>query len=181
MRYGADRLRSLVLVDMTPFPFSGGAWNSHRLRDANYEGMHANLASLWTDRPAFARRFVDSMFAPGAPPGDDRSWMVTESMKTPTAVAAAIYSDYVMRDYTDALGTISIPTTVFGADSGIFERGLEQGRWVAARIPGATFVGSDGGGHALFREEAAAFNGAVARAARPRLRRSGSPRRVRPE
>lgn len=169
--FGADRLRALVLVDMTPFPFSPGAWNAHRMRGHNYDEMNAAVASLYGDLEAFARRFIDNMFKSGVAPADDMRWMLAESVKTPAAAAAAIYSDFLMRDHTAVLPTITIPTTVFAADSNIFERGIEQGRWVASQIPGATFVGSDNGGHLLFREDAAVFNAAVAQSVPEALRR----------
>ena len=162
--YGADRLRALALVDMTPFPFSPDAWNAHPRKGHDYDQMNAALASIFADREAFARSFIDNMFKSGAASADDMRWMLAESMKTPAAVAVAIYSDFLMRDYTAVLSTITIPTTVFAADSNIFNRGIEQGRWVASQIPGATFVGSDNGGHVLFCEDAAIFNAAVARA-----------------
>ena len=161
-RYGADRVSSLSLVDMTPYPFSPDAWNQHRLRGRNYDQMNVTLASICSDEEAFTRRFVDDMFHPGAATAEDAGWMVAEGMKTPAPAAAAIYSDFLMRDYTAALPTISVPTTVFAANSGIFERGIEQGRWVASRIPDATFVASEHGGHLLFREDAATFNTALA-------------------
>jgi non-heme chloroperoxidase len=164
-RYGADRLHALALVDMTPFPFSPGPWNAHRLRGRDHDGMHAALASVFADLESFARRFIDNMFKSGTAPDGDMRWMLAEGMKTPAVAAAAIYSDFLMRDYTVVLPTIAIPTTVFAADSNIFESGIAQGRWVASRIPGASFVASDGGGHALFYEEAAIFNAALARSA----------------
>lgn len=164
--YRNDRLRALVLVDMSPYPFSPSAWNAHRMKGHDYDQMNSAFASMLTDREAFARRFVDDMFRSGAAPCD-MGWILNESMKTPTAVATAIYSDFLMRDYTAVLATITLPTTVFAADSNIFERGIEQGRWVASRIPGATFVPSHTGGHVLFCEDAADFNAAVARSKLP--------------
>lgn len=161
--YGADRLRALTLVDTTPFPFSPDAWNAHRLKGHDYDRMNAVCASVFADHEAFARRFIDNMFTSGAASAGDMRWMLAESMKTPAAAAVAIYSDFLMRDYTAVLPTITVPTTVFAADSNIFERGVEQGRWVASQIPGAAFAGSDTGGHVLFCEDAAFFNAAVAR------------------
>ncbi len=156
--FGADRLRALALVDMTPFPFSPGEWNAHRLRGHNYDQMNATFAALFGERETFARRFVDNMFKSGTAPAEDMRWMLAESLKTPAAVAVAIYSDFMMRDYTPVLGNITVPTIVFAGDSKIFERGIEQGRWVAERIPGATFVPSTKSGHLLFYEEPDRFN-----------------------
>ncbi len=157
-RFGADRLRALALVDTTPFPFSPDASNAHRMKGFNYDQMNAALAVVLGGREAFARRFVDDMFKSGTAPPQDAGWMVAESLKTPAVVAAAIYSDFLMRDYTSVLGTITVPTAVFAGDSRIFERGIEQGRWVAERIPAATFIASAGGGHLLFYEEPELFN-----------------------
>ncbi len=163
-RYGADRLASLSLVDMTPYPFSPDPGNQHRLRGCNYDQMNDTFISIYSDREAFTRRFVDNMFHSGAAAAEDAGWMVAESMKTPAPAAVAIYSDFVMRDYTPVLPTISVPTTVFAGNSAIFEQGIDQGRWVASRIPDARFVASDHGGHVLFREDAATFNAALAEA-----------------
>lgn len=157
-RFGADRLCALALVDTTPAPFSAGEWNAHRLRGHDHDQLNAVVANVIGDEEAFARRFIDNMFKSGKAPPEDARWMLAESMKTPAVAAAAIYSDFVMRDYTPVLGTIMVPTVVFAADSNIFERGIEQGRWVAEQIPGATFVASRGGGHLLFYEEPERFN-----------------------
>lgn len=164
-RYGADRVGALALVDTTPFPFSPSDWNAHQMKGHRYDRMSAACASLLTDHEAFARRFIASMFTSGIGPGDMR-WMLAESLKTPAVVAVAIYTDYLMRDYTGVLGTITVPTTVFAAGSAIFERGVEQGRWIARQVPEAAFVGSDEGGHMLFYDDPAGFNAAISRLAR---------------
>lgn len=164
-RHGADRVRSLALIDMSPFPFSPDDWNSHQMKGHNYDRMNATFTSMFTDRDGHARRFIHSMFKSGVAPVGELSWMLAETLKTPTAVATAIYSDFLMRDYTAVLPTVTVPTTVFAADSHIFEQGMEQGRWVARQIPGATFVESESGGHVLFSEDADLFNRALARLA----------------
>ncbi len=155
---GADRIRSLALVDTTPAPFSHGDWNAHPLRGHDYDQLNARFAALFGDRETFARQFIDSMFKGGTAPAEDMRWMLAESMKAPSAVAVAIYSDFVMRDYTSVLRTITVPTIVFAGDSNVFRRGIEQGRWVAEQIPAASFVASPTGGHLLFYEEPDRFN-----------------------
>ncbi len=164
--FGADRLRALALIDMTPFPFSSGDWNAHPMKGNDYDQMNARFDALFRDRVTFARRFIDNMFKSGKAPVEDVPWMLAESMKTPASVAVAIYSDFVMRDYTPVLGTITVPTLVFAGDSNIFHRGVDQGRWVAERVPGAKFVASTDGGHLLFYEDAARFNAELANSLR---------------
>lgn len=161
--FGRDRVRALALVDMTPYPFSPGEWNAHPTRGHAFGEMHTRLAALVGDQEAFARRFIDNMFKSGTAPPEEMAWMLAESMKTPAAVAAAIYSDFLMRDYTRVLGTITVPTAVFAGDSRIFVRGIDQGRWVAAQIPAATFVASETAGHLLFYEQPERFNVALAK------------------
>lgn len=161
--FGRDRVRALALVDMTPYPFSPGEWNAHPTRGHAFGEMHTRLAALVGDQEAFARRFIDNMFKSGTAPPEEMAWMLAESMKTPAAVAAAIYSDFLMRDYTRVLGTITVPTAVFAGDSRIFVRGIDQGRWVAAQIPAATFVASETAGHLLFYEQPERFNEALAK------------------
>ncbi len=160
---GARRLRALALVDSTPAPFSPGEWNAHRLRGHAYDQLNATLADVIRDEEGFARRFIDNMFRSGTAPAEEMRWMLAESLKVRAIAAAAIYSDFVMRDYTPVLGTITVPAVVFAGESNVFKGGIAQGRWVAERIPGATFVTSQEGGHLLFYEEPGRFNRELAR------------------
>jgi non-heme chloroperoxidase len=84
--------------------------------------------------------------------------MMREHFKTPTPVAVAIYSDHLKRDYTGVLRTITVPTIVFSADSHVFRRGIEMGKYISGQIPKSKFIPCEMSGHLLFYEESDKFN-----------------------
>ena len=55
-------------------------------------------------------------------------------MKLPVPIGIALCCDYCCLDYTDVLGTITVPTIVLSSNSGIFPRSIEQGTWIASRV-----------------------------------------------
>ncbi|MCG8548849.1 MAG: alpha/beta hydrolase, partial [Desulfobacterales bacterium] len=116
-QFGDDKIRALVLVDMTPFPFSPGTWNTHGLKNHNYDGMNRIFAALEEDRRKIGTAAVRKMFRDGEPSEEDLEWAVNEHLKTPTNIAIAIYSDYLMRDFIPVLKTITVPAIVFSANS----------------------------------------------------------------
>jgi non-heme chloroperoxidase len=157
-QFGSDKVKALGLVDMTPFPFSPEEWNAHGLKNYNYDRMNAFFIALNEKRRDVAGVFINNMFKNGQAPEKDMEWIMAEHLKTPVSVAQAIYSDYLMRDYSETLKTVTVPTIVFAADSNIFKKGVEMGKFIASRIPGATFAASEKGGHVLFYEDAEWFN-----------------------
>lgn len=160
-QFGADKVKALGLVDMTPFPFSPADWNSHGLKNYNFDDMNKFFIALEEKRREAATGFINKMFKSGVAPKDDLDWMLTEHLKTPEAVAVAIYSDNLMRDHTPILKKISVPTIVFAADSGISPKGIDMGRYVSSQIRHSTLVPMENAGHVLFYEQAEAFNAAL--------------------
>ena len=153
-------VKALGLVDMTPFGFSPAAWNSHTLKNYNYDNMNAFFLALTEKRREVGTGFINKMFKSGQA-GADLDWILTEHLKTPAPVAIDIYSDYLMRDYSKTLETITIPVIVFAADSQIFPKGIEMGSFISSQIPHSTFVPFEDGGHVLFYEQAEKFNSAL--------------------
>lgn len=162
-QYAADsRLKALGLVDTAPCPLSPADWNSHGLRNNNLEGMHAVFAALQADRGQYSTGFINNMFKGGRAPAADLAWMVPEVAKTPAWIAIAVYSDFLLSDYSGVLPTVKVPAIVFAGDSKIYERGVAMGRYLAGRLPQAEFVPFDDGGHTLFYEQPDKFNEALA-------------------
>jgi len=161
-QFGADRLKALGLVDMTPYPFSPGEWNGHKLKNYNVEGMNDMLISFFSDRRAAGEAFIHTMHHGGRAPAENLDWMLREHLKTPTVAAAAVYSDYLMRDYTDVLGSISLPTLVVTGQGQTFTESQAMGRWLADQIPGSTLAAFPESGHQPFYEEADRFNRVLA-------------------
>jgi pimeloyl-ACP methyl ester carboxylesterase len=146
---------------MSPEP-----WNTHALHGHNFDALNEALISLQEDHRAYGTRFVDMMFKHGEASREEREWMVKEHLKTPTPVAVAAYSDYVMRDYTGVLKTITVPVLVAVGDSIYMAFGPKTGQYVADAIPKGRLAVFENSGHLPFYEEAASFNEALADLAR---------------
>jgi non-heme chloroperoxidase len=164
-RYGGGGVSALCLVEMTPFPFSPEKWNTHRLANYRLRGMNEALNHLQHDRAAFGRQFIDGMFLSGKAPEKDMQWMLPEHLATPTPIAAAIYSDYLMRDYSRSLHRITVPVLVANGDSGHTCFGADTGRYVADTVPGGRLEIFDRSGHMPFYEEPERFNASLAKLA----------------
>jgi len=159
-QFGAEGVRALGLVDMTPFPFSPADWNSHGMKNYDYNNMNAFLLALAENRREATAVFIDRMFRSGQA-GPELEWMLAESLKTPTAAAIAIYSDYLMRDYSEILKTIDIPVVIFASNSQIFPRSIEMAKYVSSKIPNSILVPVENAGHLLFYENSEKFNSAL--------------------
>jgi non-heme chloroperoxidase len=160
-QYGRNsRLKAMGLLDTSPFPFDPADWNSHALRNYNYEGMLSTLAACTVDLRRFAVGFTTRMFKQ-TPSEADMDWVVAEMMKTPTWIAEAVYSDFVMSDHARSLPMIRLPVIVFAANSGVFHNGIAMGKVIANQVPDGTFVPFDDAGHILFYEQPQKFNAAL--------------------
>ncbi len=160
-QYSSDtRLKALGLVDTAPFPFGPAAWNSHALRNYNYDGMNATFADYTADPKKFAVAFTTRMFKQ-KPSDAEVDWVVAELMKTPTWIAEAAYSDFLMSDYAKSLPAIKVPVIVFSANSGIFSNGIAMGKAIANQVPRGTFIPFEDAGHILFYEQPHKFNTAL--------------------
>ena len=153
-------LKALGLVDTTPFPFSPADWNSHVLRNYNYDGMNATFADLTANPRKFAIGFTTRMFKQ-KPSDGDMGWVVAEMMKAPTWIAEAVYSDFLMSDYAKSLPAIKVPVIVFAANSGVFRNGIAMGKAIANQVPQGTFIPFEDAGHILFYEQPQKFNAAL--------------------
>lgn len=156
-----SRLRAIGLVDITTAPLRPDGWNSHSLKNHNLEGMHATFASYLANPGAFAASFTHKMFKNERATDSDVEWIVRELGKTPPWIAIAVYSDYLMSDYTHVLPTITVPVAVFAGDSGIFKSGIDQGRHLAnlaSQAPESAFFPYPEAGHMLFYEQPEKFN-----------------------
>ena len=161
-QFGKDgRLKSLGVVDSSPFPFSPAEWNNHSLKNYKYDAMNANFFALASDPKKFATAFAGRMFKQ-KPSDSDIDWVVTELTKTPPWIAIAIYSDFVASNYAKTLPTLKIPLLVLAADSGVFPQGMAMGKALAALAPRGTFVPVEDGGHILFYEQPQKFNSTLA-------------------
>lgn len=98
------------------------------------------------------------MFMDGHAPDHAKAWMLAEQLKANSETAIAIYLDYLKRDYTGVLPTISIPTLAIYGRSKHMCFGPSIGRYVAGSIPNSRFTILDKSGHLPFYEEPGLFN-----------------------
>ena len=161
-RFGDKKLSALVLVEMTPFPFSPEKWNTHALKGYNFDGMHSSFRAMEEDRNAFGKRFIHNMFKKGHAPPEAHDWMFHEHLKTPAPAAMAVYADYLMGDYTGVLKDVSAPSLAIYGDSNYLCFGPETGRYVADQIPDCRLEILDSSGHMPFYEQPEEFNNTLA-------------------
>ncbi len=160
-QYARDtRLQALALVDTAPFPFSPAEWNSHPLKNYNYDGMNAMFAAYKANPRGFATAFTTRMHKQ-MPSDAELEWMVAEQMKTPTWIGEAVYSDFLMSDYAKSLAAIQVPVLVFAANSGVYCKGIAMGKAIAAQVAHGTFLPFEDAGHLLFYEQPEKFNAAL--------------------
>ena len=159
-KYKSDsRLSNLVLVDAPLAPMSSGAWNSHGLRDHNWNGLAALHKNVMYDRLAFTTGFTKRMFYQEKISDEDLKWIVDEIMLTPPWIAVGIMSDLVILDTSRILPSVTVPLLVFAADSPFYPKGVEMGRYYTTQVKGKSkLVPVVNGAHMFFYEQPEFFN-----------------------
>jgi len=157
----AQRVAGLALVEMTPAPLSPAEWNTHKLKGYNLEGLAQGMAALAADREKFISAFVDAMFFSGQCSPAERRWMLAESLNTPAPQAAAVYTDYMMRDFNELIPAIDAPALAVYGDSPHMCFGPKVGRHLAETMPDCRLSVCQQSGHMPFYEEPEVFNQAL--------------------
>lgn len=157
-QYGDDKLSALALIESSPYPLAEAPWNTHRYRGMDVDAVTPEIERLKSTREAFGKLFINNMFMDGHAPDHAKAWMLAEQLKANSETAIAIYLDYLKRDYTGVLPTISIPTLAIYGRSKHMCFGPSIGRYVAGSIPNSRFTILDKSGHLPFYEEPGLFN-----------------------
>ena len=108
----------------------------------------------WGREDASLRRFFSSTFIPDAPPELWESFAALLRRTTSAQSAAALMSAWSRIDVLDEATRVQAPTLVIHARDEL-RVPMEQGRELAARIPGARFVPLDTRNHLLRADEPA--------------------------
>jgi non-heme chloroperoxidase len=157
--FGPRRLRALGLCEMSPRVMSAAGWEHPTFGDFPEEAALGYGNGVRADRSV-----LDGfMFAAFAEPLDPETLVAMKAQMylTPTETVAAIIDDMVKPDFRDFLANIPLPTLlIYGRKNNPVMPG-RVGAWMAERVPNATLVELDGGGHSVFWEDPAAFNAAV--------------------
>lgn len=156
-RYGTDRIRALVDVDMEHSPSSWEGDDTGRYDAETLADIHA---AVQDDHWAFAERArADLLKEP--PTRAVETLMFDETTRCPPSVKSAIILDATMRAYRAVLPEIDVPTLVC---AGVDEkwRSVAAVEEVAALVPDAEFVRFEESGHCPTVEEPDRFNRVVA-------------------
>lgn len=163
--WGPGRIRALALVESCPAPLSAEPWNTHFLRGGDLDLLARTLRKVQEERAEHLELFVQGMWADGHGPERETRALLRQSLRTPAPIAAAIYSDYLLRDYSDVPLTVRVPAlAAYGCGRGGCY-GPNIGRWLAETMPDCRLTLFEHSGHLPFREEPDAFNDALARLA----------------
>lgn len=143
------RVKRLVLY--------GGFARGRRLRGSavDIEQAEAMLTLIRTgwgqDNPAFRQVFT-SLFVPGGTP-EQMEWFNELQRKTTSAenaVRLRLVSDYM--NVVDLLPRVRTPTMVLHCHDDAIQP-FDEGRFLAAKIPGARFVGLEGRNHLILEDD----------------------------
>lgn len=152
-QFGASNVRGLGLVDMTPCSLCADAWNSQLPREVLAQFTYA----IQQDRRAWFSQFWKLLWNSPTSASVEEAFYRGTTM-TPTVVALSLLYDMVYRDYRPLLPTISVPTVVFAANSGLFPKGIETGQYVHASIPNSRLIIFENAAHMIPMEDPQRFN-----------------------
>ena len=115
--------------------------------DEEWEVYNREVEEHWGE-PVFVERFMTEWLAPGVPLDEDliRAWATY--LRVAASPGTAVVLNQMERD-TDVrhiLPTVQVPTLVLHRTGDRYYP-VDEGRYLAARIPGARFVELDGSGH----------------------------------
>lgn len=128
---GIDRLRALVIIDMTPKPLgsgSDGEWSDGDV-EIYTDGMAVGLIR---DQVAFVRAGLDSMLS-RAPTAADREWFERMQLQTPPETAISLLMSATLSDYSETARRIdgTLPVANVVRDDWM----AQAGPWLSAHAP----------------------------------------------
>jgi pimeloyl-ACP methyl ester carboxylesterase/DNA-binding CsgD family transcriptional regulator len=146
-----ERVSKLILYGA----YARGVWRrGDPQREREYRAITEIVRVGWgNDNPAFRQVFT-SRFIPGA--SDEQiDWFNDLCRRTTSPeIAARLLESRAAVDISDILGQVRAPTlVVHSRDDGVVP--IDEGRLLAAGIPGAQFVELDSGNHILLEQEPA--------------------------
>lgn len=154
--FGAERVGSLVLMEMTPRLPSAPGWEHATFGDFPEEAAKGYGDALRADRSAYNDFFQAAFLQP--PEGQELLDMVAQTYLTPTEVAAQLVSEMAEQDWRERLGDVSVPATLFYSYPNNRILPTPVGQWMKEHIPGSELVLFEHSSHVPFWEEPDRFN-----------------------
>lgn len=156
-KYSNKYLRKIGIIDCALYPFSPDSWNNHPLYGYNLDGMIKVLEKHSYFFEDYIKSFVKLCFKENFSK-EIEEFMINEMKKTPSYIAFSLYNDFLMSDYTKTLSKIDIPLMICCADSNIFPKGIEMGRYYKSLVKKCYFYEFLEEGHIMFLENPELFN-----------------------
>ena len=121
---------------------------------AKRESQLALIQSGWGSENPATRQFFTTLVIPDAYPEESRSFNEMERISTSSANAARLFEAFGSMDVLELLPKVSAPTIVFHCRRDAIIN-FDDGRRIAAAIPGAKFVPLESNNHLLLSHEPA--------------------------
>lgn len=154
--YGPERIRRLVLMEMTPRLPSAPGWEHPTFGDFPEEAALSYGAALRADRSIYNDFFNAAFIEP--PQAGELAAMVANTYLTPTDVAAQVVEEMARQDRRAELADIRVPTTLFYAHPQNKILPTRLGHWMQEQIPDSELVVFEQSSHSPFWEEPDKFN-----------------------
>ncbi len=165
--FGSDRIAKMIFVDMSPFATANPIMNDEEQKLA---GTTFDLKNLYSEvnavaginGGAVAEALTKAMVSRQTSRETIRN-IVTQDLKTPRDLAAALLYNWATHDWRDTIPRIDVPVLAIGAKGSPVP--YESQVWISRQIPGAQsviFDADEGGSHFMFLENPEKFNAAVA-------------------
>ena len=151
--FGIGSVTGIGIVDQPPsdltlegLPYTSGS---------TIEELAGAVAALQLAQSAFAITVANLILHEPTEPVT--SWIVSEMLKVPAAIASTILVDQTLKDYRGVLSELRCPTlVVFGRDPRVTPP--EAGIWISEQIPGSRLEIFERSSHCPFLEEPDRFN-----------------------
>jgi non-heme chloroperoxidase len=151
--FGDGSVMGIGIVDQPPsdlalegLPYTSGS---------TIEDLAASVAALQLDQSSFAINVANLILH--EPTETVTSWIVSEMLQVPAAIASTILVDQTLKDYRAVLSELRCPTLVaFGRDPRATPP--EAGIWISEQIPGSRLEIFERSSHCPFLEEPERFN-----------------------
>jgi pimeloyl-ACP methyl ester carboxylesterase len=151
--FGESSVKGIGIVEQPPsdlalegLPYRSGA---------TIEGLAESVAALQLDQTGVAVTVANLMLHEPTEPVT--SWIVSEMLQVPPAIASTLLVDQTLKDYREVVSGLRCPTLViFGRDPKATPP--EAGTWISEQIPGSHLEMFEHSSHCPFLEEPARFN-----------------------
>jgi len=156
--YGADRISSVVALDMTPKVLNDAGWKNGTLSGLTEDQNEHFITTIAADWPRLPRRIARRLFAAGQEPRPDLLEMArAEIAAADPAKLRQMWMSLTALDFRDLLCRFPVPLhLVAGARSQLYGPGLHA--WHQQNVPEFQLTVFDNSGHAPHLEEPGKFN-----------------------